>query len=113
MKSVLLTLTMLIAIPNIGSAEDSMHPLDGHSLYRLQIEGLVCAFCAYNVESRLHALSGVEYVDVDVESGSVLVGMEPNQGLDNAQVQKVVEEAGFSLVAVDRRPMTLEELSRR
>lgn len=79
-------------------------------MYRLQVDGMVCPFCAYSVEQRLQAVTGVEYVDVDVESGRVLVGVRPGHRLEETQIRKLTEEAGVRFEDQERRPMTHEEL---
>lgn len=84
--------------------------LEGRTLYRLQVDGMVCPFCAYSVEQRLQALAGVEYVDVDVESGRVMVGVQPDHRLEAAQVRKLIEGAGFQFKGLERRPLTRKEL---
>lgn len=84
--------------------------LQGRNLYRLQVEGMVCPFCAYNVERTLQSTTGVEYVDVNLEAGRVMVGMAPNHQLERQQAKAVIHEAGFTLESIDERPMSRDEL---
>lgn len=111
MKTIPLMLTMLLATPTLSAAESFEHVLEGRTLYRLQVEGLVCEFCAYSVEQKLQALAGVEYVDVDLDSGRVMVGVAPGDQLDETEIRELIEDAGFRLTSMERRPMTREELS--
>lgn len=112
MKRGLLTIALLIAVPALAFAAGAESALEGRILYRMQVEGLVCPFCAYNVEQKLQAVSGVEYVDVDVESGRVMVGVGPDHNLAQARVRALIEEAGFQFKGMERRPMTRKELKR-
>lgn len=110
MKTVLLIAVLLSVVPAAGFTADIEAGLEGRTLYRLQVDGMVCPFCAYSVEQRLQAVAGVEYVDVDVESGRVLVGVQPGHRLEETQIRKLIEEAGFRFEGLERRPMTREEL---
>lgn len=110
MKTIPLMLAMLLATPAISAAESFEHVLEGRTLYRLQVEGLVCAFCAYSVEQKLQAVAGVEYVDVDLERGRVMVGVAPGHELNETEIRQLIENAGFRLTSMEIRPMSREEL---
>lgn len=87
--------------------------LEGRTLYRLQIDGMVCPFCAYSVEQRLQGASGVEYVNVDIESSRVIVGVQPGHRLEEERLRKLIEDAGFQFKGLERRPLTRAELRGR
>ncbi len=40
---------------------------DSH-VYKLYVDGLACPFCAYGVEKKVGGLTGVETVEIDIES---------------------------------------------
>lgn len=112
MRTFLFAVALAMAISASGVAADSESVLEGRTLYRLQVEGLACAFCAYSVERSLQAVAGVEYVDVDLDSGRVLVGVEPGHQLDETKARDVLNSAGFHLKSMEIRPMTRDELKR-
>lgn len=97
-----------VSVPVIAAGGET--GLEGRTLYRLQVDGMVCPFCAYSVEQRLQGVSGVEYVDVDIESGRVMVGVQPGHRLEEERVRKLIEDAGFRFESLERRPLTREEL---
>lgn len=60
------------------------------------VEGMTCGHCASAVTEELTRIAGVERVDVDVASGSVVVTSE--RPVDRAEVAAAVDEAGYQLV---------------
>jgi copper chaperone CopZ len=68
--------------------------------YDLEVEGMKCAFCAYNVSKQLESLDGVvpRTVAVDLEQGGVKLRSEKT--LDEKQLADLLLQAGFTLGAV-------------
>ena len=65
--------------------------------YQLRVDGLACPFCAYGIEKKLSAIEGVENLDIDIETGAVMVTMADDTTLDETAARRAVEAAGFSL----------------
>ncbi|QWF81257.1 heavy-metal-associated domain-containing protein [Amycolatopsis sp. CA-230715] len=59
------------------------------------VTGMTCGHCAGAVREEVGALAGVAKVDVDVQSGSVVVTSEAPLAVDD--VRAAVEEAGYAL----------------
>ena len=74
---------------------------DGH-VYRLQVDGLACPFCAYGVEKKLSRVEGVETLTLDIDAGHVTVTMAPGRALDEAVARQAISEAGFTLRGFER-----------
>jgi len=60
------------------------------------VKGMTCRHCAAAVTEEISELSGVTDVDVDVESGRVIV--RSDTPLDTIAVAAAVTEAGYELV---------------
>ncbi|NKR53238.1 cation-transporting ATPase [Rhodococcus hoagii] len=60
------------------------------------VKGMTCQHCADAVTEEISELSGVTSVDVDVDSGRVVV--ESESPLDTIAVAAAVTEAGYDLV---------------
>ncbi|BCN70276.1 heavy-metal-associated domain-containing protein [Prescottella equi] len=60
------------------------------------VKGMTCQHCAAAVTEEISELSGVTSVDVDVDSGRVVV--ESESPLDTIAVAAAVTEAGYELV---------------
>lgn len=78
--------------------------LAGQSVYKLRVDGLACPFCAYGVEKQLKAVKGVEKVDVDIKTGSVIVTVAEGAVFDKATAKKAVTDAGFTLRGFEKTP---------
>ncbi|QBJ95716.1 copper chaperone [Rhodococcus sp. ABRD24] len=60
------------------------------------VKGMTCQHCAAAVAEEIGELSGVTGVDVDVESGRVVV--HSDSLMDTIAVAAAVSEAGYELV---------------
>ena len=61
-----------------------------------QVQGMTCGHCVASVTEELSELSGVESVDVELETGRVTVTSSAE--LQRADVEAAVTEAGYALV---------------
>jgi copper chaperone CopZ len=68
--------------------------------YEADVEGMVCAFCAYSVSKKIASLPGVdaESVDVDLKNGHVSFRSE--QPVSKATLVEVFKASGFSLAGL-------------
>ena len=60
------------------------------------VKGMTCGHCVASVKEEVSAISGVQNVDVVLESGAVTVVSEGE--LATETVRAAVEEAGYELV---------------
>lgn len=56
------------------------------------VAGMTCDHCKVAIESEVSGVSGVAYVDVDLDSKLVRVG---GSDLDDAAIRAAIEEAGY------------------
>ena len=59
------------------------------------VSGMTCGHCVASVTEEVQEISGVEDVQVVLESGTLTV--TSTQPLDDATVRSAVEEAGYAL----------------
>ena len=67
----------------------------GLDAFEVRVNGMACPFCAYGIEKKLRALPGVRDVKVDLEAGRATFEA-PAGEVSKEQVQKAIEDAGFS-----------------
>jgi len=81
--------------------------------YELEVNGMVCAFCAYNVSKQLKTIDGVvpDSVAVDLDQGTVRLRSESK--LDRNQLADLILTAGFELGAVSEAEALNTESRRR
>ena len=68
--------------------------------YQLQVDGLVCPFCEYNVQKKLSKLDGVLEVKVNLKEGQVIVLVAVGKTLIESQARTELLDAGFTLQSV-------------
>ena len=61
-----------------------------------QVQGMTCGHCVASVTEELTELSGVDSVDVELETGRVTITSSTE--LQRADVEAAVSEAGYALV---------------
>jgi copper chaperone CopZ len=68
----------------------------------IQVKGMVCAFCAQGIEKKFKALSGVEKVNVSLESKKVNVETKEDKDLADDQITKIITDAGYDVLKIER-----------
>ncbi len=69
------------------------------SSLKLQVNGMVCAFCAQGIEKRLKAMPQTGELFIDLRNKVVAIEPRPGQTLDAQRVASEVREAGYDVVA--------------
>lgn len=72
--------------------------------YVVRVDGLACPFCAYGIEKQFSHLPGVTSTEVKLASGVVVVHVKPGTRFDQAQINKTVKQAGFTLKDIVSQP---------
>jgi len=99
-----LIITLLVAIMlTIFVAISVSHSKTIH----IDVEGLVCDFCAQSIEKVLMKQPGVERVDVNLNDGRVIVKMadvfqDDEDGISNDRIEKLFLDAGYDVLAIMR-----------
>jgi mercuric ion binding protein len=79
----------------------------------IDVNGLVCAFCAQGIEKALKRLPATQDVFVSLEHRLVAVALTPGQSLDEVALRAAITDAGYSTVAVTRSDASLDEVRAR
>jgi copper chaperone CopZ len=77
--------------------------------YQVGVNGLSCPFCAYGIEKQIHKLDGVKQVKVDIGKGQVVISMDDDRTLEEAQVEAAVKRSGFSLRSFEQSQERVEK----
>jgi copper chaperone len=62
----------------------------------INVKGMTCTHCKASVEGALAALSGVNFVNVDLDTGDVTVNIEEGQ-VEESAMKAAVEAIGFEV----------------
>ena len=79
----------------------------------MQVDGLVCAFCAQGISKRIGKMDASAEVFVNLESGLVAVALKPEQDLDDASLREALTEAGYTVRTIQRTGHSLEQIRAR
>lgn len=79
----------------------------------LQVNGLVCAFCAQGISKKLGRMEATEEVLVSLEKGLVAVALKPGKEIDDATLRETLTDAGYSVQAIHRSADSLDAIRTR
>ena len=65
----------------------------------VKVNGLVCDFCARALEKVFSTKSEVEKIAVNLDAGQIDITYKPGQKLEEAELKKLVEDAGYTPTA--------------
>lgn len=91
---------LLFAVPSIVFAKT----------IEMDVNGLVCAFCAQGIEKTLRALPATSDVYVSLERHLVAVKLKDGSDIDDAMLGKTLKDAGYTVVSIQRTEHSLDEL---
>lgn len=94
-----LTLGLLLAAAPLGLAE-------ARSI-RVEVNGLVCAFCADGITRALKKQPATDEVFVSLEHRLVAVGLKDGQDIADEVLKKTLVDAGYTVVGIERTDDTI------
>ena len=94
---------MLLSVSTLAAAET----------IEMDVNGLVCAFCAQGIEKSLKIFPATQSVYVSLEHRIVAVELKPGLDIADAQLKKAIKDAGYTLVAIRRTDTPVDAIRRR
>ncbi len=91
----------------------SAHAQNTPRTAEMQVDGLVCAFCAQGISKRLKRMDATAEVFVSLENGLVAVQFKPGQDIDDAVLRAALTEAGYSVRGIRRHDESLDAVRAR
>jgi copper chaperone CopZ len=68
----------------------------------MNVNGLVCAFCAQGIEKKLRKLPATADVVVSLEQHLVSVALKDGQDISDADLCKALTDAGYKVIDIQR-----------
>lgn len=101
MKHVFLVLAALItfSIPALAN-HTAGHPATDHIV--VDVNGLVCDFCARALEKVFYQREGVEGVNVDLNNHLVTLDLAHGTNISDEEITKLITDAGYNVTAIKR-----------
>lgn len=75
---------------------------------RMEVNGLVCAFCAHGIQKALSKHAAAGEVFVDLEDRLVAVELKDGADISDADLGAALTDAGYTVVAIARSADSLE-----
>jgi len=82
----------------------------GAATIEMNVNGLVCAFCAQGIEKQLRKFPATADVVVSLEHRLVAVGLKDGQDIPDADLRRALTNAGYSVKSIDRTETPIAEL---
>ncbi len=96
MKLRTFTGVLAVVLVALGSSVVQAKPI------RIQVNGMVCAFCAQGIEKKFKAMPQVEALKVSLETKKVDLEIKEGATISDEQIKKIVTEAGYEVVKIER-----------
>ncbi|MFN7550799.1 MAG: heavy-metal-associated domain-containing protein [Pseudomonadota bacterium] len=77
---------------------------------RMEVNGLVCAFCAHGIQRALEKYPAAGEVFVDLEDRLVAVELEDGGDITDADLGTAMNDAGYTVVSIARSVETLDAI---
>lgn len=88
-------------------------PFAAAKTIEMDVNGLVCGFCAQGIEKTLKGLPATEGVFVSLENRLVAVKLKDGADIDDATLKKALKDSGYTVVAIRRTEHSLDELRQK
>jgi copper chaperone CopZ len=79
----------------------------------MDVNGLVCAFCAQGISKTLRANPATSDVLVSLEKRLVAVSTKEGQDISDDELKRALTNAGYEVKAIRREPETLDDIRMR
>jgi copper chaperone CopZ len=79
----------------------------------MNVNGLVCAFCAQGIEKQLRKFPATADVIVSLEHKVVAVAVKDGQDIPDTELRRALTNAGYTVKAIQRTETPLAELRER
>jgi copper chaperone CopZ len=79
----------------------------------MNVNGLVCSFCAQGISKAMKGFPASDGVFVSLEHRMVAVHLKDGQDIADADLRKAITDAGYKLVAVQRTDDSLADIKAR
>ena len=96
-------LSIVFCIFSISAFSDSINTecVKKNSV-NVDVNGMVCDFCARALEKVFSEKQEVAAIDVDLDNGKISINFNEGASLDDSLIQKLVTNSGYDVVKIKR-----------
>jgi len=95
--------TLALGVATLGNA----------ATIEMDVNGLVCAFCAQGIEKKLRAYPATSDVIVSLEKRLVAVSTKDGEDIPDDELRRALTDAGYTVTDIRRVDETLEAVRAR
>ena len=77
---------------------------------KVEVNGMVCAFCAQGIEKKMRSLSQASDVYVDLKNKIVAVQLKDGQTLSHDAVKALIKDAGYDVSKIETVSATAQQI---
>jgi copper chaperone CopZ len=103
MKTIALFFTLLVASGSPAFA----------GTIEMEVNGLVCAFCAQGIEKKLRSFPATVDVVVSLEQRLVAVATRDNLDIGDEELRRALTDAGYAVMSIRRAPESIDAVRSR
>ena len=78
----------------------TLHSIAIAQTQKIEVMGMVCAFCAQGIEKSLKSLDQVNDVYVNLDNYFVIVDSNSNNGVQDEILTKIIVDAGYDVKSI-------------
>jgi len=79
---------------------------------KIEVNGMVCAFCAQGIEKSLNNIDTTKDVYVNLDAGFVILESQ-SEGLAEEKIKKIIVDAGYDVTQISLIDDTAENIRKR
>lgn len=79
----------------------------------MNVNGLVCAFCAQGIEKQLRKFPATADVVVSLEHKVVAVALKDGQDIPDAELRRALTNAGYTVKSIERTQTAIADVRER
>jgi copper chaperone CopZ len=76
----------------------------------MEVNGLVCAFCAQGIEKTMRTFPATDDVVVSLENKLVAVSLKEGKDISDEQLKKAITDAGYTMVGIKRSEKNIADI---
>jgi copper chaperone CopZ len=100
---VLLLCATFFALPRIAAA----------TTIEMEVNGLVCAFCAQGIEKKLRGFAATADIVVSLEKKLVAVATKEGQDIADEELRRALTDAGYTVKVIRREDESIDAVRAR
>lgn len=104
------TIKLIAVCAGFTWATGIFNPVFAAESVKVNVNGMVCAFCAQGIEKGLMTMPAAKVVFVDLKKKIVAIEAKDGQKLDNKKITAEITDAGYDVVKLETVQMSVADI---